>query len=206
MEKKMENKEIPTNSNLISCKSCGQMIAKSAKKCPNCGEKNKKPIYKRVWFIILCIIVLLGIAGSIAGGGDDTSTTIDADKAAVETEATEATTEAIDPTADMTTAQKNAYKAGLNYLDFMPFSKQGLIDQLSSDYGDGYEVTDAEVAVNAIEESGQVDWVEQAKKAAQNYLDMMSFSKDGLIEQLESSAGDQYTHEQAVEAVEAVYK
>jgi len=34
----------------------------------------------------------------------------------------------------------------------------------------------------------------------------MSFSKDGLIEQLESEYGDNYTHDQAVEAVEAVYK
>ena len=53
------------------CKSCGAQIASSAKTCPNCGAKNKKPIYKRAWFIILVIIVILGIGGAAMGGGDD---------------------------------------------------------------------------------------------------------------------------------------
>ena len=70
----MENNELQENKNMIPCKTCGKMIAKNAKKCPHCGAKNKKPIYKRVWFIILCIIVLIGIIGAIAGGGGDDST------------------------------------------------------------------------------------------------------------------------------------
>lgn len=53
------------------CKYCGAEIATSAKACPNCGAKNKKPIYKRAWFIILAIIVILGIGGAAIGGGDD---------------------------------------------------------------------------------------------------------------------------------------
>jgi hypothetical protein len=47
-------------------------------------------------------------------------------------------------------------------------------------------------------------WNEQAVKSAKNYLDMTSFSRDGLIEQLSSSAGDGYTREQAVYAVDQV--
>ena len=49
------------------CKHCGAEIAKSAKVCPNCGGKNPKPIYKRVWFWLLIIVVLL----SLFGGSDD---------------------------------------------------------------------------------------------------------------------------------------
>ena len=52
---------------LINCKSCNHEIAKSAKVCPNCGAKNKKPFFKRVWFWILVIFVLAGLAG----GSDD---------------------------------------------------------------------------------------------------------------------------------------
>lgn len=151
---------------------------------------------KKLFVILMCVCMTVAFCAC-----GDTSSSSDADSsddAAVETTA--------DPTADMTASQKNAYNAGLNYLSTMPFSKAGLIEQLSSDFGDGYEVEDAEFAVNAIEENGEVDWVEQAKKAAKNYLDIMSFSKDGLIEQLESDYGDKYTHEEAVEAVEAVYK
>ncbi|MGO1166271.1 MAG: Ltp family lipoprotein [Janibacter sp.] len=94
---------------------------------------------------------------------------------------------------EMTTEQENAIRAAENYLDFMPFSKQGLIDQLSSDAGDGYPQDVAEFAVDNIE----VDYNEQAKKAAKNYTDTMPFSKQGLIDQLSSDAGDGYTREQA---------
>ena len=201
----MESNEMQGNTNMIPCPICGKLIAKNAKKCPHCGAKMKQPIYRRKWFIIVCIIVVLGIIGGIAGGGGDE--TADVNDNSAEVEATvEETTEAPDPTEGLTVAQKNAYEAGLDYLEYMGFSKQGLIDQLSSEYGDGYEKADAEVAVETIEKNGLVDWVEEAKESAQSYLDSMSFSKDGLIEQLESPYGDNYTHEQAVEAVEAVYK
>ena len=51
---------------LTLCKSCGAQMAKSAKQCPSCGAKQKKPIYKRVWFWILVVIVVM-IAGSSSG-------------------------------------------------------------------------------------------------------------------------------------------
>lgn len=63
--------ETKTNK-MMSCKSCGAEIAKSAKSCPKCGAKNKKPIYKRVWFIALVVIVLLV---AISGGEDSPSNT-----------------------------------------------------------------------------------------------------------------------------------
>lgn len=47
-----------------------------------------------------------------------------------------------------------------------------------------------------------VNWNEQAAKAAKNYLDMMPFSRSGLIEQLSSKAGDGYTKKQAVYGVD----
>ena len=45
------------------------------------------------------------------------------------------------------------------------------------------------------------DWNEQAAKKAKEYLNTMSFSRSGLIEQLEFEG---FTHEQAVYGVEAV--
>jgi hypothetical protein len=44
------------------------------------------------------------------------------------------------------------------------------------------------------------DWMEQAVKKAKSYLDMMAFSRSGLIEQLEYEG---FTTEQAVHGVEA---
>ena len=52
---------------MIKCKHCGQEIAKSAKNCPNCGGKNKKPFYKKIWFWLI-VIAVLGVAASSSGG------------------------------------------------------------------------------------------------------------------------------------------
>lgn len=54
---------------LTNCKACGQEIAKSAKKCPHCGAKNKKPIFKKWWFWAILVVLIVVIATS-GGGGD----------------------------------------------------------------------------------------------------------------------------------------
>ncbi|MDR3345290.1 MAG: hypothetical protein LBT21_06880 [Oscillospiraceae bacterium] len=48
------------------CKSCGQDIAKSAKSCPHCGAKNKKPTF----LILLGIVVVLIVIIAASSGGD----------------------------------------------------------------------------------------------------------------------------------------
>ena len=42
------------------CRNCGTPIAKNARVCLACGAKKKKPFYKRVWFILLIVIVAIG--------------------------------------------------------------------------------------------------------------------------------------------------
>lgn len=89
--------------------------------------------------------------------------------------------------------QKNAVRSAKQYLSMQGFSRDGLIQQLSSDYGDGYDVADATVAVDSL----NIDWNEQAVRSAKQYLSMQGFSCKGLIQQLSSSAGDKYTVSQA---------
>ncbi|MBV9524252.1 MAG: Ltp family lipoprotein [Candidatus Dormibacteraeota bacterium] len=93
----------------------------------------------------------------------------------------------------MTPQQQNAAQAAQQYLSIQGFSRQGLIDQLSSSAGDGYSVPDATVAVDSL----NVDWNAEAVQAAKSYLAMQPFSCNGLIQQLDSSAGDQFTVAQA---------
>lgn len=104
----------------------------------------------------------------------------------------------------LTFEQKNAVSSAIDYLNFRAFSRQGLIDQLSSEYGSGFSVEDATAAVNFLEDRGAVDWNEQAEKAAQEYLDYKSFSKNELIDQLSSEYGSQFTKEQAEHGAAAV--
>lgn len=52
---------------MIKCKTCNAEIAASAKSCPSCGAKNKKPFYKKVSFWIIAIIIVIVVKG-LAGG------------------------------------------------------------------------------------------------------------------------------------------
>lgn len=99
-----------------------------------------------------------------------------------------------------TLEQQNALDQAQSYLEFMPFSRQGLIDQLSSEYGSGYPV---DVATWAADTVG-ADWNAEAAEAAQSYLDTMSFSRQGLYDQLTSPYGGQFTPEQANHGLAAV--
>ena len=93
----------------------------------------------------------------------------------------------------LTGPQKNAVRSAEAYLGMTGFSKAGLIEQLSSDYGEGYSLADATKAV----ESLSVDWNEQAFRSAKQYLSMSGFSCQGLIEQLSSEYGSKFTPSQA---------
>ena len=96
-------------------------------------------------------------------------------------------------TQNLTGPQRNAARSAKQYLNLTGFSRDGLIEQLSSSAGEGYEVADATVAVDSL----GVDWNENAVKSAKEYLNLSGFSCKGLIEQLSSSAGSQYTVSQA---------
>jgi host cell surface-exposed lipoprotein len=87
----------------------------------------------------------------------------------------------------------NARESARSYLDMMGFSRQGLIDQLSSEYGDQYPVEVATAAVDSL----SVDWNAEAVEAAEGYLELQAFSHAGLVDQLSSEYGDQFTREQA---------
>lgn len=81
----------------------------------------------------------------------------------------------------------------------MAFSRQGLIDQLSSPYGGKFSVEDATYGVDA----QNADWNAQAAKSAQGYLKTMAFSRQGLIDQLSSQYGGKFTYDEAVYGVNA---
>jgi hypothetical protein len=100
----------------------------------------------------------------------------------------------------VTLAMQNALSAARDYLDFSAFSRQGLIDQLSSNYGSGFKVEDATWAVDQL----NTDWKEQAVRAAKEYLDFSPFSRQGLIDQLSSAFGSKFTVEEATYAVNKI--
>lgn len=163
-------------------------------------------------------VVLGSIFSGVYGGSADTSDTSAAiDDAATSASAAKGSAAKADaaPATEETTAAKpaaekpaepegtvgqlQAYAAAKSYLDSgMGFSAASLLSQLTSSAGNGFEQADAQWA---IDHSG-ADWNEQAADAAKGYLDSgMGFSQASLTDQLTSSAGNQFTAEQAADAV-----
>lgn len=146
-------------------------------------------------------------AGANAQEGDTVVVNVEkilseAEKAAAEAE--KAAEEAEKALATMSVAQQSAIRSAKSYLDFTGFSRAGLTQQLTSEYGEGYEPADAEAAIAYLESTGAVDWNAEAVQSAESYLDMTGFSRQGLFDQLTSSYGEGFTPEQANYALDQV--
>lgn len=94
---------------LIKCKSCGNEISASAKSCPGCGAKNKKPFYKKWWIWAIIVIFVITIVG--VGGENDSGTNkpIEVDKEAA------ITYETVDLNDMLENLKNNALRAETEY-------------------------------------------------------------------------------------------
>ena len=148
------------------------------------------------------IIPVLAVAGLATAACGTTSTTSDQSSSAPISQTSHGNAKHAAKKPETTEAQRNATDSASNYLQTAPFSRAGLIEQLSSKAGEGYARADAVFAVDHL----HVDWNQQAVQAAKNYLSEGSFSRQGLIEQLNSRAGDGYTQAQAEYGVSRAYR
>ena len=98
---------------------------------------------------------------------------------------------------DVPREYRMALRAAEDYLNTMPFSKEGLYKQLTSEYGSKFPAEAARYAVDNV----KTDWNKNALQAAKDYLKVMPMSNAALHDQLTSQAGDQYTKEQADYAI-----
>ena len=122
-------------------------------------------------------------------GAESSPTSAPTDTASV----SESAVPAVEETSSLTGPQRNAVRSARSYLEMKGFSRVGLIEQLSSEYGEGFSVADATAAVDSL----TVDWDQNAARAGASYLEMKGFSCSGLVEQLSSEYGDGFTVSQA---------
>ncbi len=97
-----------------------------------------------------------------------------------------------------TTEQKNALRKAESYAKTMNMSKQGIYDQLTSEYGEGFDKEAAQYAIDNIE----WDWNANALAKAKSYRDTMSMSKNRIYDQLTSQYGEKFTKEEAQYAID----
>lgn len=205
------------------CLQCAETVKAEAKVCRFCGHSFENNVSSnpggsplpnpgkgrgKGCLIALGILVAVGIIGSLVGPGAPSapsSNMVASENVSRNTSgasgapasANQVTSAAEEPERSPSVGlfgpQANAARSAQQYLDMTGFSRRGLIEQLSSDAGNGYNVADATAAVDSL----TVDWNEQAVRSAKQYLDMTGFSCSGLIEQLSSDAGSKYTNAQA---------
>jgi len=96
------------------------------------------------------------------------------------------------------TEYKNALKKAESYSNIMHMSKQGIYDQLTSEYGEKFQEDAAQYAVDNM----VADWNANALAKAKSYQQTMSMSKSAIYDQLISQYGEKFTEEQAQYAID----
>lgn len=99
---------------------------------------------------------------------------------------------------DVPTEYKSALRQAETYSDTMHMSKQGIYDQLVSEYGGQFTEEAAQYAIDNLD----ANWNENALKSAQNYQETMAMSPAAIYDQLISEYGEKFTEEEAQYAVD----
>ena len=79
----------------------------------------------------------------------------------------------------------------------MYMSKQGLYDQLTSEYGEKFSVEAAQYAVDNL----NADYNYNALQKAKSYQETMAMSPEAIRDQLTSEYGEKFTQEEADYAI-----
>lgn len=183
-------------------------------------ENVKKPLYKKWWFWVIVVCLVGAIGSGLSGGSDadksaEPSTAQTEPQAPVQNQETAETPES-DPVETMpedegqngNTAEgtnepvskeyQNALAKAKSYSSMMNMSKQGIYDQLVSEYGENFPPDAAQYAIDHLE----ADYKANALAKAKTYYEEMSMSKAAVRDQLISEYGEQFTEEEADYAIE----
>src|SRR5699024_4746941 len=99
---------------------------------------------------------------------------------------------------DVPREHKSALNKAESYANTMDMSKEGIYDQLVSEYGENFPEDAAEYVMDNIE----ADWKENALNKPRSYADDMDMSDDAIFDQLVSEYGEQFTEEEAQYAID----
>ena len=156
----------------------------------------RKTMRKR--FLTLGLAILMAVSFTACGGNDKKEDTTKKTTEAKKTQ-TEKTTEK-EADENVPTEYKSALSKAESYSDNMHMSKQGIYDQLVSEYGEKFSKEAADYAMENI----SADWNKNALKKAESYSDSMHMSKKGIYDQLTSDAGEKFTAEEAQYAIDHI--
>ena len=172
-----------------------------------------KNVMEKKWLcaVILAVVFFAGVCVGLLGSdandrgtsslsyNSDTSDTAkkkdssktDSSKSKDSSETTPASTPSVP------TEYKAALAKAKSYSDFMHMSKQGIYDQLTSEYGEKFPEEAAQYAIDNL----NADYNKNALEKAKDYQKNLNMSTEAIREQLTSEYGEKFTEEEADYAV-----
>lgn len=126
--------------------------------------EEKKTIYKKWWFWLIIVIVVIAIIGG-SQGNNSIQTSTQPENTNNETAVTTATTNNEKEKEDTSVPKeyRNALEKAKSYSDMMHMSKQGIYDQLTSEYGEQFPADAAQYAIDNLDADYKANALAQAK-------------------------------------------
>ena len=158
-------------------------------------EYQKKPKKKKgcLTVIVLAFLIIVGL-GAIATlfPSDEEVSNLSANISSKDEQTESESTDSSVPT-----EYKSALKKAEQYSEIMNMSKQGIYDQLVSEYGEQFSAEAAQYAIDNL----KVDYKQNALEKAKTYQSEMSMSPEAIRDQLTSEYGEKFTQEEADYAI-----
>ncbi|MBT1162305.1 Ltp family lipoprotein [Bifidobacterium sp. SO1] len=171
-------------------------------------KPGKKPIWKRLWFWIVAVIVVIAISASMNGNsGNGSQSGTPQSSTGQSQQSDSAKSDTVDQPDDTSkqeeetkvpTEYKSALKQADTYANVMHMSKQGVYDQLVSEYGGKFSAEAAQYAIDNV----KADWNANALAKAKSYQNDMAMSPEAIRDQLTSEYGEKFTADEANYAID----
>lgn len=162
------------------------------------GKKSGKGL--AIAAIVICVVsgaIVVGTQSMFSAALDEatSATTTNVTSSSNQDSSSSSTSTASD--SGVSTEYKNALAKAQTYSDTMHMSKQGIYDQLTSEYGEKFPADAAQYAIDNI----KADWNANALAKAKMYQDQMNMSASAIHDQLTSEYGEQFTADEADYAI-----
>lgn len=182
-------------SKVVLCKNCNAEMVANAKVCSSCGAKNKKPFYKRGWFIALIVVFIIGIGTSNGGDSSVDDTTIEEKNEIIVIDFSTMEKAAIETWADANNIRISIESKYSDAIEVGAFIEQSTVT--GDTIYEGEEITIS----YSLGKEPSIEF-KNALKKAETYSEMMNMSKRAIFQQLTSDFGEQFPEEAAQYAID----
>lgn len=161
------------------------------------ADKSKNWFARHKVLSVILGLFVLGAIASAAGGGTETNTTTNNSQTNTETTQTAESKPAENKEPAVPAEYKSALAKATSYANTQHMSKQGVYDQLVSEYGEQFSKEAAQYAIDNV----KADWNANALAKAKSYQETQNMSPAAIRDQLVSEYGEKFTAAEADYAI-----